>query len=41
MTLLDSLGKRINFLQGVCDQLGLADVNCVHARAEEFAAKHR
>jgi 16S rRNA (guanine527-N7)-methyltransferase len=41
MTLLDSLGKRINFLQGVCDQLGFADVNCVHARAEEFAAKHR
>ena len=41
LTLLDSLGKRINFLQGVCDQLGFADVNCVHARAEEFAAKHR
>ena len=41
MTLLDSLGKRINFLQGVCDQLGFADVACVHARAEEFAAKHR
>ena len=41
MTLLDSLGKRINFLQGVCDQLGFADVDCVHARAEEFAAKHR
>ena len=41
MTLLDSLGKRINFLQGVCDQLGFADVNCIHARAEEFAAKHR
>ncbi len=41
LTLLDSLGKRINFLQGVCDQLGLSDVDCVHARAEEFAAKHR
>ena len=41
LTLLDSLGKRIHFLQGVCDQLGIADVNCVHARAEEFAAQHR
>ena len=41
LTLLDSLGKRIHFLQGVCDQLGFADVNCVHARAEEFAAQHR
>ena len=41
LTLLDSLGKRINFLQGVCDDLGLSDVACVHARAEEFAAKHR
>lgn len=41
MTLLDSLGKRISFLQEVCDDLGLADVNCVHARAEEFSTKHR
>ena len=32
LTLLDSLGKRIAFLQRV---------TCVHARAEEFAAKHR
>ena len=41
MTLLDSLGKRITFLQEVCDDLGLTDVQCVHARAEEFAAEHR
>ena len=41
LTLLDSLGKRITFLQGVCDQLGLKNVECVHARAEEFAAQHR
>lgn len=41
LTLLDSLGKRITFLQGVCDQLGLVNVECIHARAEEFAAKHR
>lgn len=41
VTLLDSLGKRIAFLQEVCDSLGLSDVACVHARAEEFAAKRR
>lgn len=41
LTLLDSLGKRIDFLQSVCDTLGCGDVACVHARAEEFAGKHR
>lgn len=41
MTLLDSLNKRIEFLKGVCTELGLEDVNCVHARAEEFAAANR
>ena len=41
LTLLDSLNKRIDFLQNVCGELGLADVACVHARAEEFAAAHR
>ena len=41
VTLLDSLGKRIAFLQEVCDDLGLSDVKCVHARAEEFSEGHR
>mgnify|MGYP000454797321 CR=1 FL=1 len=41
LTLLDSLGKRVNFLQTVCDELGLTDVACIHGRAEEFAAQHR
>lgn len=41
LTLLDSLGKRVAFLQEVCDNLGLSDVACVHARAEEFAIDHR
>ena len=36
VTLLDSLNKRVDFLQESCDALGLTDVNCVHARAEEF-----
>ena len=41
LTLLDSLNKRIDFLQEVCRALGLSDVACVHGRAEEFAAGHR
>lgn len=40
-TLLDSLGKRVDFLREVCDALALRNVTCVHARAEEFAAAHR
>lgn len=39
LTLLDSLAKRINFLSGVCDKLGLSDVELLHARAEEQALK--
>lgn len=41
LTLLDSLNKRIDFLKEVCKDLGLNDVECVHGRAEEFAANHR
>ena len=41
MTLLDSLGKRVKFLEECRDALGLRNVTCVHARAEEFAAGHR
>ena len=41
LTLLDSLNKRIDFLKEVCADLGLDDVDCVHGRAEEFAAEHR
>lgn len=41
MTLLDSTGKRIDFLRETCLALGLTGVDCVHARAEEFAAEHR
>ena len=41
LTLLDSLNKRIDFLKEVCEDLGLNDVDCIHDRAEEFAASHR
>ena len=41
LTLLDSLGKRVDFLREVCTALSLQRVDCVHARAEEFAAGHR
>ena len=41
LTLLDSLGKRIDFLQEIVDAMGLQRVRCVHARAEEFAGQHR
>ena len=41
LTLLDSLGKRIDFLKETCRRMGLERVRAVHARAEEFAAAHR
>lgn len=41
LTLLDSTAKRVAFLAESCTALGLARVDCVCARAEEFAADHR
>jgi 16S rRNA (guanine527-N7)-methyltransferase len=41
LTLLDSLGKRIDFLQEICDTIPLKETVCVKARAEEFAQTHR
>lgn len=39
LTLLDSLNKRLVFLNEVIEELGLKDIETVHARAEEAAAK--
>ena len=39
LTLMDSLNKRVKFLQTVVEELGLQDVKCVHGRAEEAARK--
>ena len=40
VTLLDSLGKRMAWLELILPQLGV-EAECVTARAEEFAAKRR
>ena len=37
VTLLDSLNKRIKFLDEVILQLGLSDIDTIHGRAEDFA----
>lgn len=39
VTLLDSLNKRIKFLNTVIDELGLEDICTIHGRAEDFAKK--
>ncbi len=36
VTLLDSLNKRINFLQEVCKNINIFDVDFIHGRAEDF-----
>lgn len=37
ITLLDSLNKRIKFLNTVIEELGLEDIETIHGRAEDFA----
>ncbi|MDD5939078.1 MAG: 16S rRNA (guanine(527)-N(7))-methyltransferase RsmG [Clostridiales bacterium] len=37
LTLLDSLGKRVDWLRESCEALSLSQVRCLHARAEEQA----
>ena len=36
ITLLDSLNKRINFLNEVCNKLELKNIRTIHGRAEDF-----
>ena len=40
VTLLDSLNKRILFLNEVIQKLGLQGVEAIHGRAEDFASEH-
>jgi 16S rRNA (guanine527-N7)-methyltransferase len=37
VTLVDSLGKRVRFLEQVVEKLNLENVNCIHSRAEDLA----
>ncbi|MCR5509111.1 MAG: 16S rRNA (guanine(527)-N(7))-methyltransferase RsmG [Lachnospiraceae bacterium] len=37
VTLLDSLNKRIGFLNEVVNELGLKDIICIHGRAEDVS----
>ena len=37
ITLLDSLNKRIRFLDSVIEELNLTDIHTIHGRAEDFA----
>lgn len=37
VTLLDSLNKRVSFLNSVIDALGLTGIEAIHGRAEDFA----
>ncbi|SEU08226.1 16S rRNA (guanine(527)-N(7))-methyltransferase RsmG [Paenibacillus sp. NFR01] len=43
LTIVDSLSKRITFLQHICDTLQLKDVTLIHGRAEDIArlTEHR
>lgn len=37
IVLVDSLNKRIKFLEEVVEQLQLTDISCIHSRAEDLA----
>ena len=39
ITLLDSLNKRVKFLQSVIDELGLEKIFAIHGRAEDYGSK--
>ena len=41
ITMIDSLQKRIEFLQKVISALNLKNINAQHTRAQEFCAKNR
>ena len=41
VTLLDSLAKRVNWLEGILPELGVGNTTCITARAEEAVVKCR
>ena len=40
ITLIDSLQKRVNFLNEVINKLGLSDIKAIHTRAEDHKEKY-
>ena len=41
IVLLDSLNKRVRFLENVVDELGLENVECIHGRAEDVSREKK
>ena len=41
ITMIDSLNKRVNFLNEVVQKLELKNITAIHTRAEDFASKNR
>lgn len=41
ITLLDSLQKRVNYLNEIIKELDLKDIEAIHTRAEEYAKQNR
>ena len=41
ITLLDSLNKRINFLNEVINEINIKDIETIHSRVEDFGIKNR
>lgn len=41
ITLIDSLQKRVNYLNEIIKKLNLYDIEAIHTRAEDYARNHR
>ena len=41
VTLIDSVGKKINVLNDIISKLDLKNIEAIHTRAEDFAKEHR
>ena len=41
LTLIDSVNKKVNFMNEVIEKLGLANARAIHIRAEDFAKENR
>lgn len=41
LTLIDSVNKKVNFMNQVIEELDLKNTRAIHVRAEDFAKKHR